>query len=84
MSIKVISTNAALKICHNMYFFTGKQRLLLLLLLLLLMLLFPARRLPKTQTACHISLSTDTSPPVVQGLPIRAEMPRSSAEVSDN
>jgi hypothetical protein len=58
--------------------------LLLLLLLLLPLLWLPAKRRPITQTACHISRSTGTSPPVVQGLPIRAEIPRSSADVSES
>jgi hypothetical protein len=60
---------------------TGKQ---ILLLLLLLLLLLPASLFPTTQTACHIRRSTGTSPFVVHGFPIRSEMPRPSADVSDS
>ena len=65
---------------------TGRQILLLLLLLLLLLMLLlpPASLFPTTQTACHIKRSTGTSPLVVHGLPIRSEMPRPSADVSDS
>jgi hypothetical protein len=63
---------------------TGKQILLLLMLLLLLLLLLPASLFPTTQTACHIRRSTGTSPFVVHGFPIRSEMPRPSADVSDS
>jgi hypothetical protein len=55
-----------------------------MLLLLLLLLLPPDKRRPTTQTACHINRSTETSPPLVQGFPMRAEIPRSSADVSES
>ena len=88
MSYFKLSTD--LKSSKNYIFFsiTGKHVLLLLLLSLLLLLLLlpwlPAKRRPTTQTACHISRSTGTSPPVVQGLPMRADIPRSSADVSES
>ena len=62
---------------------TGRRRLLFLLLLMLL-LLPPANLFPTMQTACHIRRSTGTSPLVVHGLPIRSEIPRPSADVSDS
>ena len=62
---------------ETLWLITGKQALTFLVSP-------PAKRRPTTQTACHISRSTGTSPPLVQGRPILAEIPRSSATVSDN